>query len=70
MDQFKAIESVRMSAKHAKRKKEMGGKIDPGRARLGRKNGPTCTIYIPGGIQGTHTNHPKLTMSTSMLDTS
>ena len=37
MDQFKAIESVRMSVKHAKRKKEMGKKIDPGRARLGRK---------------------------------
>ena len=47
MDQFKAIESDRMSMKHAKRKKEMGGKIDPGRARLGKKNGPTCTIYIP-----------------------
>ena len=37
MDQFKAIESVRMSVKHAKRKKEMGEKIDPGRARLGKK---------------------------------
>ena len=37
MDQFKAIESVRMSVKHAKRKKEMGKKIDPGRARLGEK---------------------------------
>ena len=37
MDQFKAIESVRMSVKHAKRKKEMGKKIDPGRARLGKK---------------------------------
>ena len=37
MDQFKAIESVRMSLKHAKRKKEMGEKIDPGRARLGKK---------------------------------
>ena len=37
MGQFKAIESVRMSVKHAKRKKEMGGKIDPGRARLGEK---------------------------------
>ena len=37
MDQFKAIESVRMSVKHAKRKNEMGKKIDPGRARLGEK---------------------------------
>ena len=37
MDQFKAIESVRMSVKHAKRKKETGEKIDPGRARLGEK---------------------------------
>ena len=37
MDQFKAIESVRMSVKHAKRKKEMGKKIDPGRAQLGKK---------------------------------
>ena len=26
-----------MSVKHAKRKKEMGKKIDPGRARLGKK---------------------------------
>ena len=37
MGQFKAIESVRMSVKHAKRKKEMGKKINPGRARLGIK---------------------------------
>ena len=37
MGQFKAIESVRMSVKPAKRKKEMGKKIDPGRARLGKK---------------------------------
>ena len=37
MDQFRAIESVRMSVKHAKSKKEMGKKIDPGRARLGKK---------------------------------
>ena len=37
MDQFKAIESVRMSVKHAKRKKEMGKKMDPGRVRLGKK---------------------------------
>ena len=37
MDQFKAIESVGMSVKHAKRKKEMGKKIDPGRAQLGEK---------------------------------
>ena len=37
MDQFKAIESVRMSVKQAKRKKEMGKKIDPGRAWLGKK---------------------------------
>ena len=37
MDQFKAIESVRMSVKHAKRKKEMGKKFDPGRVRLGKK---------------------------------
>ena len=37
MDQFKAIESVRMSVKHAKRKKKMGEKIDPGQARLGKK---------------------------------
>ena len=37
MDQFKAIESVRMSVQHTKRKKEMGEKIDPGRARLGKK---------------------------------
>ena len=37
MDQFEAIESVRMSVKHAKRKKEMGKKIDPGRAPLGKK---------------------------------
>ena len=37
MCQFKAIESVRMSVKHAKRKKEMGKKINPGRARLGIK---------------------------------
>ena len=28
MDQFKAIESIRMSVKHAKSKKEMGKKID------------------------------------------
>ena len=37
MDQFQAIESVRMSVKHAKRKKERGEKIYPGRARLGKK---------------------------------
>ena len=37
MNQFKAIESVRMGAKRAKRRKEMGEKIDPGRARLGKK---------------------------------
>ena len=37
MDQFKAIESVRMSIKHAKRKKEMGKNIDPGWAWLGKK---------------------------------
>ena len=37
MDQFKAKESVRMSVKHTKRKKEMGKKIDPGRAQLGEK---------------------------------
>ena len=37
MDQFKAIESVKMSVKHAKRKKEVGKKIDPGPARLGEK---------------------------------
>ena len=37
MDQVKAIESVRMSVKHAKRKKEVGKKIDPGRARSGKK---------------------------------
>ena len=37
MDQFKVIGSVRMSMKHTKRKKEMGKRIDPGRARLGTK---------------------------------
>ena len=37
MNQFKVLESVRMRAKRAKRKKEMGEKIDPGRARLGKK---------------------------------
>ena len=37
MNQFKAIESVRMRAKRTKRKKEMGKKIDPGWARLGKK---------------------------------
>ena len=37
MDQFKAIESVRMSVKHIKRKKEMGKNMDPGRVRLGKK---------------------------------
>ena len=37
MKQFKAIESLRMRAKRTKRKKEMGKKIDPGRARLGEK---------------------------------
>ena len=39
MNQFKAIESVRMREKCAKRKKEMGEKIDPGQARLGEKMG-------------------------------
>ena len=39
MNQFKAIESVRMRAKRTKRKKEMGEKIDPGQARLGGKMG-------------------------------
>ena len=37
MNQFKAIKSVIMRTKRAKRKNEMGKKIDPGRARLGRK---------------------------------
>ena len=37
MNQFKAIESVRMRAKRAKRKKEMVEKIGPGRAWLGEK---------------------------------
>ena len=37
MNQFEAIESVRLRAKRAKRKKEKGKKIDPGRARLGKK---------------------------------
>ena len=37
MDQFKAIGSVRMIGKHAERKKEMGKKINPGRAPLGKK---------------------------------
>ena len=37
MNQFKAIESVRMRAKRTKRRKEMGKKIDPGWARLGKK---------------------------------
>ena len=37
MKQFKAIESVRMRATRAKRKKEMGKEIKPGRARLGKK---------------------------------
>ena len=37
MNQFKAIESIRMRAKRVKRKKEMGEKFDPGRAWLGKK---------------------------------
>ena len=37
MNQFKAIESIRMHAKRAKRKKEMGEKIGPSRAWLGKK---------------------------------
>ena len=43
---FKAIDSVRMRAKRAKQKKEMGKKIDPGRARLGKKM-THLSIYIP-----------------------
>ena len=37
MNQFNAIESVRLRVKRAKRKKEKEKKIDPGRARLGEK---------------------------------
>ena len=37
MNLSKAIESVRMCAKRIKRKKEMGEKINPGWARLGKK---------------------------------
>ena len=54
MDQFKAIESVRMSVKHAKRKKEVGKKIDPGRARLGKKIDQlvvyTSLLVCPAGL--------------------
>ena len=37
MDQFMAIQSVRMSMKHAKMRKGNGEQIDPGWARLGKK---------------------------------
>ena len=49
LHQFKVIESVRMSAKRAKRKKEMGKEINLGQARLGKKMDQLVvyTIYIP-----------------------